>query len=65
MSKEFMSSKDVAAYFNISQSTVWRWVRSDLLPKPINITSHCVRWPASVIHQHGRDIERARSDGEK
>ena len=34
--------------FNVSESTIWRWVKEGVLPQPILIGGKCF-WPADVV----------------
>ena len=34
--------------FNVSESTIWRWVKEGVLPEPIHIGGKCF-WPAEVV----------------
>jgi predicted DNA-binding transcriptional regulator AlpA len=45
---EFMSVSDVAHYFQIATSTVWRKVSEGNLPEPVRMGG-CTRWIKSEI----------------
>lgn len=40
----YRSIKDVCDEFGVSRSTVYEWVRTGLLPRPVQITRRCVRF---------------------
>lgn len=44
----FMPVQEVAAHFNCGVSTVWRWSKDGVIPKPIKI-SGATRWRRSEI----------------
>lgn len=44
----FMSVHDVAAHFGCGVSTVWRWTKNDVLPKPIKIGG-ATRWRSTDV----------------
>ena len=47
-----MRPLEVAAYFNISVNTVWRWVKSGALPEPSRMGKRFTYWQR-------KDIENA------
>lgn len=61
MNKQFIghyvSDTQIAARYNVSRSTVWRWVKRGILPEPETISTGCTRWRLDLIEQ--RDAERA------
>lgn len=44
----FMSVKDVALHFDCAVSTVWRWTKNGVLPKPLKIGG-MTRWRADDV----------------
>lgn len=40
----FLKDIEVAVRYNISRSTVWRWVKADQFPKPIKFGAASTRW---------------------
>ena len=45
----FSSDKIVAIYLDASRSTIWKWVRDGLLPRPVRITPQFSRWENSDL----------------
>jgi predicted DNA-binding transcriptional regulator AlpA len=43
-----MTAPEVAAYFGCNVSSVWRWTRNGVLPKPVKIAG-LTRWRRSEI----------------
>lgn len=43
-----MDAVEVAAHFNVSRTTIWRWVKSGVLPKPVKLGG-LVRWRRDEI----------------
>lgn len=52
----YVSDRDLAARYNISRPTVWRWAHSGNLPKPVKLSEGCTRWRLSEIE--ARDAAR-------
>lgn len=42
--KPYNTDLQVAAYFNMSRGTIWRWVRENRFPQPVRLGPHSVRW---------------------
>lgn len=40
----FLRDTEVATRYNISRSTIWRWVKADQFPKPIKFGASSTRW---------------------
>ena len=40
----FLRDTEVAIRYNISRSTIWRWVKADRFPKPIKFGAASTRW---------------------
>lgn len=45
----FLSTAQVAARYGISRTTVWRWLNSGCLPKPMALSESCKRWKLSAL----------------
>jgi predicted DNA-binding transcriptional regulator AlpA len=45
----WLTAKQVAARFNVSVPTLWRWVATGAFPKPIAVTQRSCRWAESII----------------
>lgn len=48
-SETYHSDKQVAARYNVSRATVWRWVDRDQFPHPVKLSPGCTRWPLSSL----------------
>jgi len=48
-----------AKELGISRSTLWRWVRDGLLPKPIKIGSQAVGWREETLVEYIKSRENA------
>jgi predicted DNA-binding transcriptional regulator AlpA len=46
---EYVRAKQIAKDKSISISTVWRWAREGILPKPIKLTSRTTVWRAVEV----------------
>jgi predicted DNA-binding transcriptional regulator AlpA len=49
-----MTAKEVAARYGLNRTTIWRWVNSGLVPKPVVQRPKFTRWSA---HQVSAAIE--------
>ena len=47
--EQYLKIEDVTALLRVSKSTLWRWIREGLFPKPIHLGPKAVRWEASVL----------------
>ncbi|HUF73878.1 MAG TPA: helix-turn-helix domain-containing protein [Gammaproteobacteria bacterium] len=52
----YVSDAQLAQRYNISRSTVWRWVNRGILPKPTKLSEQCTRWKLAEVER--RDLER-------
>ena len=46
------SVNTVAEYFDVSTSTIWRWVGENKFPKPQKIGPRCTRWDWADVENH-------------
>jgi prophage regulatory protein len=51
MNHMYLSDRALAARYDTSRATVWRWVETRGLPKPIRFSSGCTRWKLSDIER--------------
>ncbi len=51
MHQEYYSDKQLAVRFSISRATVWRWVRQEKLPTPVQLSPGCTRWRFSEVEE--------------
>lgn len=49
--KKLISAREVAAFYGISLSTLWRWINQGLLPAPIRIGRRTF-WASDTLEQH-------------
>jgi predicted DNA-binding transcriptional regulator AlpA len=49
--KKLISAREVAAFYGISLSTLWRWINQGLLPAPIRIGRRTF-WETQTLDQH-------------
>ena len=59
--RQYIRVKKVAEVIGISQSSVWRWVQSGLLPKPIKLTNRTTVWRADDVYAA---VERLAAESE-
>lgn len=57
--KPYNTDLQVAAYFDVSRGTVWRWVRTTGFPPPVPLGPHTMRWRRKDILEWESQFERA------
>ncbi len=50
----------LATRYTVSRQTVWSWVRSGVLPKPVRLSDRCTRWRLSEVIASDEAREAAR-----
>ena len=53
----YVSAGQLAERYEVNKATIWRWVKRDILPKPIRLSEQCTRFPLDEIER--RDEERS------
>lgn len=48
---KFASARDVANFYGIGVSTLWRWLKQGLIPEPIRIGRRTF-WEMEALEQH-------------
>ena len=48
----FLTVKDVAARYQISVASVYRWVKEGSLPKAVQLAKNCSRWHLDDLLEH-------------
>jgi len=48
----YLTVGQVAARYNVSTDSVWRWKRNGDLPAPVRIGTNCTRWRLSDLVEH-------------
>ncbi|MGB4248548.1 MAG: helix-turn-helix domain-containing protein [Pseudohongiellaceae bacterium] len=46
---QYLSDKSVAARYDVSRPTVWRWLKEGKLPRPEKLTNGTTRWKLSDL----------------
>ena len=63
MSKEnydfYKTRQELETLFKVSRATIYRWVKSGHLPKPIQLGANMMRWKASDIEAWMEEREAA------
>ena len=49
--QQFLSDKAVAARYESSRATVWRWVKTGQFPKPVKLAAGTTRWRLADLEQ--------------
>ncbi len=55
----YFSDKQISERYSTHRTTVWRWVRQGLFPKPVKLTPGCARWPLDEIEAYESEIREA------
>ena len=55
--KQYVSVKTLGERYEVSPSTIWRWVARGRLPEPERLSDKCTRWNLREIER----LEHARS----
>ncbi|WP_363301091.1 AlpA family phage regulatory protein [uncultured Roseovarius sp.] len=46
----YLSDEQLAARYNVSRGTVWRWHRTDpTFPRPVKLSPGCTRWKLAEV----------------
>lgn len=48
-SEGFVRMPQLIAVFSVSESTIWRWVRTGKLPKPVKLGERTSAWPVEAV----------------
>ena len=56
----YVADVDLARRYSVSRQTVWGWVRSGVLPKPVRLSDRCTRWRLSEVIERDAAREAAR-----
>ena len=56
-----LKTADIANQFGVSRSTIWRWRKAKIIPKPMLIGGRLVAWRSIDIEQW---LEKIKEDGE-
>lgn len=56
MPEHYLSAKEVAAHLDVSERSVWRWVKEGLFPAPVH-WKKLSRWPLSVVERFARQCQ--------
>lgn len=53
------SAREAAAYYGVSNSTLWRWLQQGLIPEPIRIGGRTF-WDPEALQQHTAKLSAQR-----
>lgn len=56
---KYLSDKSVAARYDSSRATIWRWVQEGKLPKPVKLTNGTTRWKLCDLEKWEAEQEAA------
>jgi prophage regulatory protein len=51
MSDLFLSDKQTAKRYGVGRGTIWRWIKKEDFPKPVNLSPGCTRWPVNDLER--------------
>lgn len=55
--RTYLTVDQVAARYQVSRSTAWRWTANGTIPKPVQLSPACSRWIAEELDE--LDAKRA------
>jgi len=55
----YLSDIQLANRFSTSRATIWRWVATEKLPKPVKLSQGCTRWKLANIEEWEKAREEA------
>ena len=54
---KYLRAKDIATRYGIGESTVWKWVAENKIPKPYaKLSKKCTVWNAEEVDQAFEDM---------
>lgn len=59
MDQQYYSDQQLAARYNVSRQTIWRWVRLNCFPTPVQLSPGCTRWHATALKEWEQSKEVA------
>lgn len=57
MQQTYIRDTDLADRYSVSRTTIWRWARDGVLPKPLKISSACTRWRLEDIERRDAGLD--------
>lgn len=57
--ENYLNIQEVSAVLKVSRSTLWRWIKEGLFPKPIRLGPKAVRWKVSDLAAWDRERTEA------
>ena len=60
MSVIFLSDKATAERYGVGRTTIWRWIKNQNFPRPLNLSKGCTRWSIDDLERWER---KRREDG--
>lgn len=46
---KYLSDAQLAERYSVSRASIWRWSATGRIPRPVQISPGCTRWPAAEI----------------
>lgn len=56
MQEMYVSDLQLAKRYNVSRSTIWRWVKAGILPMPVKLSPGCTRFEILAIEKRDREV---------
>ncbi len=60
----YLNIADIAERYGISRSTVERFVKSGVIPKPIKLGRRTIRWRSDVLDKHDEELQNINGNKE-
>ena len=45
----YFKDTQLAARYNVTRATIWRWAREGRIPKPVSLSPGCTRWEGAEL----------------
>lgn len=59
--ENYLTIREVSESLKVSKSTLWRWIKAGLFPKPVHLGPKAVRWRVSDLAAWNRGKTEATS----
>ena len=53
--EQYLNIQEITASLKVSKSTLWRWIKQGLFPRPVRLGPKAVRWRESDIAAWDRE----------
>lgn len=58
--QKYADVQALAARYDVSPSTIWRWVAAKRFPQPVQLSPGCTRWKLAEVEDRDAALESRR-----